>query len=412
MDRLAGEGVRFEDAIAQASWTKPSFATVFTSLYPSSHQAILKPDILPEEVITVAEVLREAGYLTAGFVNNVNITSIFNFGQGFDTYTFLEPEFFFGADESDAHLSLYSVARLIRERFLVHKKEVRHYYQDAETVNEHVLPWLEAHRHERFFLFVHYMDPHDPYFHHPYDGVGHARVQVPMPPAGMAAEYAKVYDGEVAYLDAQIGTLLDRIRSLGLYRDAMIMLSSDHGEEFFEHGGWWHGTTLYDEQVRVPLVIKLPGDGEAGSARVDQARLMDIAPTLTAAVGLSPPETWQGEDLFAPGAEAGGGREWAFSEEDHEGNVLRSMRTRAWKLILANPGNPRGLESTELYRLATDPGEMENLAGADTHGGVLRELRERTEVTEEFALDASVGAVQTEMDDATRERLKALGYIE
>ena len=418
MDRLAGEGVRFEDAIAQASWTKPSFATIFTSLYPSSHQAIRKPDILPDEVVTLAEVLGEAGYLTAGFVNNVNITSIFNFDQGFHTYAFLEPDFFFGADEAAAQLSLYNMARLVRERFLSHKTEVRHYYRDAETVNEHAIPWIEAHQEERFFLFVHYMDPHDPYFHHPYDGVGYARVHRPRPPAALAAEYAGTYDAEVAYMDAWIGALLDRLRSLGLYRDALIVLSSDHGEEFFEHGGWWHGTTLYDEQVRVPLIIKLPGDGEGGApgkngrVRRDQARLLDIAPTLAAAAGLGAPETWQGEDLFAPGAEAGGGREWAFSEEDHEGNVLRSTRTRVWKLILANPGNPRGLESTELYRLAADPGEQENLAGADPHRDVLRELHSRTEEIEQLALEASVGAVQTEMDDATRERLKALGYIE
>ncbi len=418
MDRLAGEGVRFEDAIAQASWTKPSFATVFTSLYPSSHQAIRKPDMLPDEVVTLAEVLDEAGYRTAGFANNVNITSLFNFDQGFDTYTFLEPDFFFGADEAAAQLSLYNMARLVRERFLAHRTEVRHYYRDAETVNEHAIPWIEAHQNERFFLFIHYMDPHDPYFHHPYDGIGYARVHRPRPPAGLAAEYARTYDAEVAYMDARIGALLDRVRTLGLYRDALIVLSADHGEEFFEHGGWWHGTTLYDEQVRVPLIIKLPGDGEggaggsAGRVRRDQARLLDIAPTLAAAAGLSPPETWQGEDLFAPGAEAGGGREWAFSEEDHEGNVLRSTRTRAWKLILANPGNPRGLEPTELYRLDADPGEKKNLAGADPHRDVLRELQSRTEAAEELAREASVGAVQTEMDDATRERLKALGYIE
>src|SRR2546430_13879932 len=146
-----------------------------------------------------------------------------------------------------------------------------------------------AARHEPFFVFAHYMDPHDPYFVHPFNGEGYARVANPNPPASVAGLYRKLYDGEIAYFDEQLGVLLDDLRARGLYDRTLIVLTADHGEEFQEHGGWWHGTTLYDEQIHVPLVVKPPARAGGGAAGGEVSRPAGIPPTLLTPAPRSPP---------------------------------------------------------------------------------------------------------------------------
>src|SRR5207302_1440570 len=126
-----------------------------------------------------------------------------------------------------------------------HAVDVHHYYQPAEVVTAEVKTWLASSnaRREPFFIFAHYMDPHDPYFVHPFNGEGYARVANPNPPPSVAALYRRLYDGEIAYLDAQLGVLFDDLRARGLYDRTLIVLTAAHGEEFQEHGGWWHGTS-------------------------------------------------------------------------------------------------------------------------------------------------------------------------
>jgi arylsulfatase A-like enzyme len=326
------------------------------------------------------------------------------------------------------------VLRLIRERFLSKKKYVQHYYQDADVVNENVMRELATLDDTRpTFLFAHYMDPHDPYFSHPYDGYGIARVSNPHPPAEMAEELSRLYDGEVSFLDERLGLLFDRMRELGIYDDWVIVLTSDHGEEFYEHEGWWHGLTLYQEQVRVPLIIKLPR-GEFSGLRVPGlVRQIDISPTVLALAGGSHGD-FQGVDLMPavaglvtpPGGEgeeaaeaAPDGEEVAaewqldtvFSEEDHEGNQIHALIAGKWKLIRANEGNPRGLPTLALYNLEEDPGETVNLAAqnAELVAELDRQLEERLTV----ALESAVERVEGDgMDEATRSRLEALGYLE
>jgi arylsulfatase A-like enzyme len=251
------------------------------------------------------------------------------------------------------------------------------------------------------------MDPHDPYFVHPYDGEGYARVANPNPPAAVAEKYRRLYDGEVAYLDAHIGALLDDLRARGLYDRTLIVLTADHGEEFQEHGGWWHGTTLYDEQIRVPLIVK-PAGGAGGRVIEDLATSLDVAPTVLAAAGLPVPATLQGHALPLDGGPATG---WTsvFAEEDLEGNVLQAVRSREWKLVTANPGNPRGLPAEELFDLGKDPGEQADvLPRAPAEAEVMRAELGRAVLQARAHAGASeqVGA-----DAATEERLRALGYV-
>ena len=415
IDTLAADGLRWVNTFSQASWTRPSVATVQTGLYPSSHGAVHKADRLPDRVDTLAEVLGRAGYHTVGFADNANVSQAFNFQQGFDEYHYLAPDFFFAASEPAAQLALYSGLRLVRERFLAHYVDVHHYYQPAEVVTAEVRRWLDrGARDEPFFLFAHYMDPHDPYCAHPFDGECRARVANPNPPPALAEKLHHLYAGEVAYLDEHLGVLFDDLKRRGLYDRTLVVLTSDHGEEFHEHGGWWHGTTLYDEQIHVPLIVKPPGAdrlppaGEAGRVLDELATSLDIAPTIIAAAHLAPLAAMQGHALPLDGG-AAAARQSTFAEEDLEGNVLRAVRTREWKLITANAGNPRGLAPEELYDLPHDPGEHRNeVASAPAEAEKMRAELGKSVLE---ARAHAGGAEPGQMDPATRERLEALGYV-
>ncbi len=410
IDALAADGLRWTNAFAQASWTRPSVATILTGLYPSSHGAVHKADRLPDRVDTLAEVLGRAGYHTVGFADNANVSQAFNFQQGFDEYHYLAPDFFFAASEPAAQLALYSGLRLVRERFLAHYVDVHHYYQPAEVVTAEVRRWLDrGARDEPFFLFAHYMDPHDPYFAHPFNGEGYARVAHPNPPPALAERLHHLYEGEVAYLDEHLGVLFDDLKRRGLYDRTLVVLTADHGEEFREHGGWWHGTTLYDEQIHVPLIVKPAGAHALAQLRDELATSLDIAPTIVAAAHAKPPAAMQGHVLPLDGG-AAPARESTFAEEDLEGNVLQAVRTRAWKLVTANPGNPRGLAPEELYDLPRDPGEQRNvIASTPAEADAMRAALGRSvlEAREHGGASEQIG-----MDPATKARLKALGYTQ
>jgi arylsulfatase A-like enzyme len=411
IDALARDGVRGASTFSQASWTRPSVATILTGLYPSSHGAVHKADILPDRVETVAEALAAGGYFTVGFPNNVNVSPGFNFGQGFAEYHYLAPDLFFWADEAAAKLTLYNGLRLVRERFLARRVDVHNYYQPAEVVTDTAIAWLDsaAARSGPFFLFLHYMDPHDPYFVHPYDGEGYARVANPNPSASVAERYRELYDGEVAYLDEQLGRLLADLKRRGLYDKTLIVLTGDHGEEFHEHGGWWHGTTLYDEQIHVPLLLKPPQGGASGRVIEELTTSLDIAPTILRTASLPVPPVMQGHALPLDGG-AAVARDSVFSEEDLEGNVLQSVRTHDSKLITANPGNPRGLQPEELYDLKTDPGEQRSVVASEPV--LLEELRAALGRSYlEARAHAGAGA-QTDVDSVTKDRLRALGYVD
>lgn len=406
MDRLAKDGVVFENAFSNSTWTRPSVATIVTSLYPSSHRVMLKTDLLPEGVTTIAETLREGGYRTVGYVTNINVAPSFHFEQGFQEYYYLAPEFFFGATDSGSKLAFYSGMRLVRERFFAKEKWVQHYYQDAQTVNGGALPWLDRNAGGPFFTLIHYMDPHDPYFEIPYNGVAIARVDTPNPDPSQRDRMMSLYSSNIEYLDRFVGNVIEALKAAGQYDNTAIALVSDHGEEFYEHKGWWHGTTLYDEESRVPIIVKLPKNAKAGTRVKTPAQLLDVAPTLTSAAGVPVPDAWQGRDLFsdkpAPAA--------LFQEEDHEGNILHSIRTDRWKLILANEGNPRGLAPVELYDMQADPKETTNVASKNA--AIVEQLRTDLETLKTMAASGAVTGETGAIDNAARERLRALGYVE
>jgi len=409
LDRLAEDAIRFDQAFANSSWTRPSFASILTGRLPSSHGVMAKSDALPDSVTTLPEALKTAGYTTAGYATNFNVAPYFNFHQGFDEYVYLEPEFVLGADDASAKLLLMQFIRQRIEKMRAMQGEVLPgtAYQDAETVNGALTGWIDRHSAAPWFLFVGYMDPHDPYFAHPYDGSGYARAAHQHPDPSEAPALTALYDGEISYWDAELGKLLDGLRERGLYEDLTIIVTSDHGEEFNEHGGFWHGTTLYDEQVRVPLLVKLSESRRGGTVVRHWVQSIDLMPTVLKLFEAPVPEGVQGGDLFT-------GTDVVYAEESHEGNVLESIReldgTDEYKLITANRDNPRGLKPVELYRVDLDPAERENLAPTSPD-----EVRMATKALLEqraLAKEDAVVADSVELDEDVAAHLEAIGYIE
>jgi arylsulfatase A-like enzyme len=408
--RLADEGTTYQ-GFSHASWTKPATASLITSTLPSTHNAMSKPSSLSGDLVLIPEAMQEAGYTTGGIVSNVNLAESFGFAQGYDDYYYLGPDYLFGAKESSSKLIVYQLGRQIAlGLFGGDEVKFNDFYQDSEVVNGVAFEWLDDHKDERFFLFLHYMDPHDPYFVHPYNGEGIARVSMPEPEPEVAEKLHALYRGEIEYLDANFGKLLAKLEAEGLYEDTIIVLTADHGEEFNEHGGFWHGLTLFDEQIHVPLLIKWANGVEtpARGANSGIARLIDVGPTILSAAGIGIPDTMQGIDLRTPFSARSEKDQQVFSEEDHEGNVLWSIRTEDEKLIIANEGNPRKLATRAYYDVSGDPLEQDPYEDPDAEA----RLEEMADLQRLAAEGKAVQGEDVEMDLATCERLKVIGYVE
>ena len=410
-DRWAAGAHVYEQAIAPAPWTRPSFASFLTSTVPCTHQTFRKADRLPDELDTVAEQLQTYGYTTGAIVNNINVAASFNFGQGFDTFEFMRPTYPFRS-EASFRLTLFQMLRLVRERYLPGDKRVERFYHDGEAITDATIDWLSRHGRSRWFLMTHYMDPHDPYFPHPYDGSGYARVEHPHPGLGEASWLAELYAGEVSYWDTEFGRLLDWMEERELLEDTVVILTSDHGEEFGEHGGFWHGNRLYDEAIRVPLIMRVPG--HSASRVRDQVRLIDLPPTIADLAGAPHGRQWQGFSLLRGYALRDTKDRLALAEGEFEGFQLRAVRDQDWKLIenLAGPSD-RPRPPQELFYLAEDPGELRDLSGDAAAAWALQARHGDLEALQLAGCgQAAQQDVREEVGEADCERLRSLGYTD
>ncbi len=440
LDELAAEGVVFEQAFAAATWTRASTASLFTSMLPGSHRTQSESSVLPSEFFTVAEVLQEQGWVTGGLPNHIDLTRSFNFQQGFDYFHYLAPNYLLGATESASHLSMYEVIRSLRAKWMPVGLQVTDFYQPSEVALDHAREFISAQGPERWFLFVHLMEPHEPYFRRPLDGTGYAFADHEQPAVEDANALHETYRNEVAAMDRELGQFFAWLRPEH-WDDTLIVVTSDHGEEFRDHGGWGHGSTLYDEALHVPLIVKLPGPHRNAGLRVPwQVRTLDLPPTLAGLLGFPPSPQWQGENLFdrsfedgqarlrseaeqtaavtrgEPGAEPPPVLEPGVHPEDrqvvaqinHDGNVLSAIRAGGWKYIKALPDGPRGLEPEELFHVGVDPRERANLAGGAglVQARLDQQLAEALSLAESWGISGEVDAE----DGASTERMRALGY--
>ncbi|MEE8170430.1 MAG: sulfatase [Phycisphaerae bacterium] len=281
IDRLAARGIRFLDASAPSSWTLPSHASLLTGLYPRRHGVRHSGSALPGGVVTLAERLTERGFATVAVVNSYFLKQRFRLNQGFGEYV------------------------------NVHDNQSR--TAAADRVDDRALEMLAGLGDQRLFLFVHFFDVHSHYhsqphfeqlFVEPYDGIVDGgtkqllqfckkRITLGEPDL---RQLKALYDGGIRQLDATLDRLFKALRMRGLLDDALIIITSDHGEEFGEHGSFLHGRTQYQEVLHVPLIMLGPGI-PANTTAEGMASLTDVAPTVLAWLGLPVPTDLDGVDL-------------------------------------------------------------------------------------------------------------------
>ena len=381
IDRFADEGVLFERAVANSSWTRAAVASIFTGLWPPSHGANRRRDKLAPEATTLAELLRGAGYRTAGIAANPNVSATFGLNQGFEHYQYL-------SDLSD-------------------------------RVNEAAFRWLSDYRDEApFFLYLHTQDPHDPYDPPPAfrrrfasavpadfpDRPGPHDETTPELISGLSA----LYDAEIASNDFHFGRLVDFLKQRGLYDAALVVFVSDHGEEFHDHGGWTHGKGLHAESINVPLIVKLPGQ-KAGLRTSHLVQQIDLLPTILDYLGLQPPPFLTGRSLLPvidAGIDLGQEPERVFSYIHLDGHPGMSVIDGNWKLIQRRIQGR--IANFKFFDTRADSGERRNIS--DEHSvraGYLATLLE-DKLRQESLLSSSEAILSPEL----KEELRALGYLQ
>ncbi|HUU00628.1 MAG TPA: sulfatase [Myxococcota bacterium] len=410
VDAFARESVIFAEAWSAASWTRPSVASIMTGLLARTHRIVHKSDRLPEGIPTLAGQLQKSGYLTLASVTNVNLAPVFGLGRGFDTYAYHGPRPFLGAPVSASRLFLVELYRLLRLRFMPGRHEVWRYYAPGEIVSETAMGYIEqlAGGGNHFFAYIHFMETHDPYFAHPYDGRAVARVENAHPPVAKAPEFRALYRGEVRHFDGLFGKLVAFLKEKGVYDRACIILTADHGEEFADHGGFWHGTSLYQELIHVPLIVHFPRAEGAGSTRSDPVSLVDLVPTVLDLAGVKPDEELPGRSLRKPQPED---QRPVFADEDHQGALLHAVRLGRYKLVGAGHDDPRSQPEWQLFDLRADSKEISNLATTDT--ARLDAMRKLLQSGPKGAAGRPVASPENvEIDPETEEQLRSLGYTQ
>jgi arylsulfatase A-like enzyme/Flp pilus assembly protein TadD len=381
LDALAGQSVVFNRAYSQVPLTAPSHATILTGTYPQFHQVKDFQVPLGKELPYAPEILRANGYRTAAFIGAMVLDPSVGLARGFDR----------GFDTYDAH---FHQGQPGEDRY--HSTERR-----GGEVVAHALAWLKEHPRSPFFMWVHLYDAHDPYD----------------PPEPYKSKYhAAPYDGEIAYADSCVGKLLSQLRTLGVYDGAVIAVMADHGESLGEHGEDFHGFFLYDETIRVPLVIKLPGGRSAGKRLENRVELVDVLPTILQAVAVAVPQQVQGESLLgmmaprpSPSENASDSAtspdrpayaETEYAHRAYGWSSVRALRTGKYLYVEA----PR----RELYDQSLDPQAEHNLSSASTAvtgtlAAQLNTFLQRTTAAGELPKLA--------VDPEAQEKLAALGYV-
>jgi arylsulfatase A-like enzyme len=402
LDRWAERGAVFERAFAASNWTLPSVASLLTGRYPSGHGSGRAKETLPNgrtrrvfvaldgSVPRLATLLAQAGYDTAAFVTNTFLRPGFGVAEGFATY-----------DQS-------------RNRAIGERR--------ADVMVDRALAWIDQHANGApCFLLLHLLDPHQPYdpppgaagrFTADYRGTLTAPIG---PSSGLVRQVKRreidldaadrafvrgVYDEEVAFVAAHLSRLLDGLAERGVLERGVVVLTADHGEEFFDHGALEHGHTLYHELLRVPLVVW--GSGVRAGRHREPVSLVDVLPTLLDAVGLAVPEGTDGASLWPLLTGRGGLRaeRQLVAENSLYGDQRRAIIEWPWKLVV-DVERP----DTALFDLERDPAESENLAAARP------EIVERLGAALERRVPRRSGEAPVELDAETREELRALGYL-
>ena len=410
LDALARGGVRFETATSTTSWTLPSHAALFTGLPDSSHGLIDNGLSLDAEHVTLAETLRDAGYATAGFYGGPYLHPTFGLAQGFDHYQSCMAAF----GDAAAGDAVRAEARA--------RKAAAH----ADVTGPRTLAAVErflAQRDERpVFLFVHLWDVHydyipppgyarrfDPDYTGTLTGVGvmrNPRIRRGMPARDLAHLVA-LYDAEVRFTDDVLGRILAAVEASPGARGSVVAVTADHGEEFLEHGSRGHAQTLFDEVLRIPLVIHAPGRVPAGVVVEEPVQILDVMPTLLGLAGVAAPAHVLGRDLSALWSGRVGAVPPALAALHIDDRELFALRSPDAKFLAFRGG-------ASWFDLGADPGEQhpQPPRGVRFASGRAQLLAALAEARAAGAAAGHPGASPVALEAGVRERLEALGYVE
>lgn len=430
LESLAREATLYTEAVAPSNFTLPSHASIFTGLYPRSHGAVIFPpgtpnfQTLEREHETLAEILRSRGYRTvASSANAVFVNADYGLAQGFEAFANLRPVHLLPPRRGGT--LRFGLRRLLTP--FIPTQPIDEAYRNAAAITDDALMLLgkAAASGHPVFLFLNYMDAHEPYVvPHPYDTafpgknprltyddysrtvrevVGRRR-QIT---EDERSHFVSQYDGAIAFLDRQMERLVEGLRGAGLWENTMLVVTSDHGEAFGEHQFVGHSASLYQDQVFVPLLIRYPGQRKARTVRFPVS-LVDLMPTILDVAGIPASRPLQGRSLLRD-EELNGAAVFAENNADPEVSRLRAHHPLTQTAVIS--GDRKLIVSAgqgeELYHLARDPGETANLASVEPEAAetLRRSLNAWLEKT-----PLRVSSLRR-ADPRAIERLKNFGYI-
>jgi len=368
MDALGRNGVFFYQAFCHVPLTLPSHCTLFTGTLPLFHGVRDNGYRLPAFNITLAQIMKENGYQTAAFVGAFPLDSRFGLDNGFDVY-----------DDS------YGSKNIVRDLSFIERK--------AEEVNSRAIDWITKNKDKKFFIWIHYFDPHTPYD----------------PPLPYSHSYAgREYDGEIAYTDAVIGELIEKLDQLQLTDHTITILTSDHGEGLGDHNEITHGIFVYDSTLRVPLIFHNPKILPKNRVVSEQVGLFDIMPTVLDLLGIAKNPEIQGKSFKSAIFEEKSSQDKAVYIEsvaammDRNWAPLQGIRTEEWKYIDA--------PIPELYNVKSDPKEETNFVEKKSEVTAFLKKKLQDEI-KKFSSSHFSYIMKTEIDKKTIEKLMSLGYI-
>jgi arylsulfatase A-like enzyme len=357
-DAFGEENVLFRSAFATSGWMMPAHGSIFTSLYPSVHQATHINNNLGDKYYTFAEILKDNGYYCVGFCCNPRLDQEHGFAQGFDIY-----------DDYSVSMLLHSLAFGSEETFDINKERTN------ALINDAAIRWLQNNTHKPFFMFIHYYDNHwdylapspyydlyDPEYEGQVDGNEIAREPLfSNPPEEKDIQHiTALYDGEVKQTDNDLREMLKVLKDRGIFDNSIVIILGDHGEQFYEHGHTSHHG-VYEELIHIPLAVSIPGTHAKGKIVDSLVSQMDILPTILDYLQIAVPESCQGKS-FKPVIEGQveSVNEFVFAEytggADPDSYAIRSSRYKYYQMAGSEPF---------AYDLAEDPKEQDKILPDD-----------------------------------------------
>jgi arylsulfatase A-like enzyme len=399
IDAFSRDSIRFSHCYALTPLTTPSFSTLLTSLPPHKHGAKRNGLSIYRHVKTLPYYLKRFGYHTAAFISNWPLKKhLARLDQGFDDY----------------------VEIFTKKRYM----GIINSEGEAPVVTEKTIDWLEKNHKKRFFLWVLYTEPHRPYISHEGFNFDYQGVPPSAYPPGTRMKKIKRYDSEIAYTDYYIGKLLEKIKSLGIYQEALIIFNSDHGESFGEHNYFRHGRRLYNSTVHVPLMIKLPHNWLKNTVRRENISLVDISPSILSVLNIPSPSHMEGISLFKEGSRFLARQ---ILLETYAGTVHLKRNNKKYHLKIKPirygiiDGSSKIIynmkdKTYEAYRVTEDPFESQNIFVRETStlDPMKKQLENRLQRMSKYIKYNRIYRLNQSSDISKEDfdMLKSLGYIE